>query len=91
MVLHAAVLRKRKSNGISGRVFGPNSSFFSNKCLPVVLDGKSLQEYPVCVGVPHCFIPCPSLSLLYINDLTDDVICNIAIYADDSTLCSKCD
>ena len=29
--------------------------------------------------------------LLYINDLPDDVICNIAIYADDSTLCSKYD
>ena len=26
-----------------------------------------------------------------INDLPDDVICNIAIYADDATLCSKCD
>ena len=29
--------------------------------------------------------------LLYINDLFDDVIFNIAIYADDTTLCSKCD
>ena len=28
---------------------------------------------------------------LYINDLPDDVICNIAIYADDTTLYSKCD
>ena len=29
--------------------------------------------------------------LIYINDLPDDVICNIAIYADDTTLYSKCD
>ena len=29
--------------------------------------------------------------LLYINDLPDDVICNIAIYADGTTLYSKCD
>ena len=27
--------------------------------------------------------------LLYINDLPDDVICNIAIYADDSILFSN--
>ena len=27
----------------------------------------------------------------YINDLPDDVICNIAIYANDTTLYSKCD
>ena len=32
-----------------------------------------------------------SLFLLYINDLPDDVIYNIAIYADDTTLYSKCD
>ena len=31
------------------------------------------------------------LFLLYINDLPDDVICDIAIYADDITLYSKCD
>ena len=32
-----------------------------------------------------------TLFLLYINDLPDDVICNTAIYADDSTLYSNCD
>ena len=30
------------------------------------------------------------LFLLYINDLPDDVICDIAIYANDTTLYSKC-
>ena len=29
--------------------------------------------------------------LLYINDLPDDVFCNIAIHADDTTLYFKCD
>ena len=32
----------------------------------------------------------PTLFLLYINDL-DDVICDIAVYADDTILYSKCD
>ena len=57
----------------------------------MVLDGKSSQEYPVKAGVPEDSILGPTLLLLYINDLPDDVICNIAIYADDTTLCSKCD
>ena len=38
------------------------------------------------------FLKAPFLALLlYINGLPDDVICNIAIYADDTTLYSKCD
>ena len=57
----------------------------------MVLDGESSQEYPVNAGVPQQSIPGPTLFLLYINDLPDDVIGNIAIYADDTTLYSKCD
>ena len=72
-------------------MFGHVSSFLSNRRLRVVLYGKSSQEYPVNVGVPQGFILGPTLFLLYINDLPDDVICDIAIYADDATLSSKCD
>ena len=57
----------------------------------MVLDGKSSQEYPVNAGVPQGSILGPTLFLLYINDLPDDIICNIAINADNTTLCSKCD
>ena len=56
----------------------------------MVLDGKSSQEYPVNSGVPRGSILDPTLFLLYINDLPDDVICNIAICADDTTLYTKC-
>ena len=31
------------------------------------------------------------LVILYINDLPDDVICNIAIFVEDTNLYSKCD
>ena len=57
----------------------------------MVLDGKSLQEYPVNAGVPQGFILGPTLFLIYIDYISDDVIFNIAIYADDTTRSSKCD
>ena len=90
-VWHAGLLHKLKSYGISGQTFGLISSFPSNRRLRVVLFGKSSQEYPVNAGVPQGSILGPTLCLLYINDLPDNVICNIAIYADDTTLYSKCD
>ena len=37
------------------------------------------------------FFKAPPLVLLNINDLPDDIICNIFVYADDTTLYSKCD
>ena len=52
-VWHAGLLHKIKSYWVSGQVFGFISSFLSNKQLRVVLDGKSLKEYPVNAGVPE--------------------------------------
>ena len=90
-IWHAGLLHKPKSYGISGQIFGLISSFLSNRQLWMVLDGKSSQEHPVNAGVPQGSILGPTLFLLYINDLPDDVICNIAICVDDTTVYSKCD
>ena len=57
----------------------------------MVLDGKFSQEYPVNAEVPQGSILGHTLFLLYINDLPDDVICDVAIYADHTTLYCNCD
>ena len=54
----------------------------------MVLDG---EEYPVNAGVSQGSIFGSTLFPPYINDLPDDVICDIAIYVDDTTLYCKCD
>ena len=90
-VCHIGLLQKRKSYGISGQIFGLISSFLRNRRFRVVLDGKSLQQWNSNAGVSQDSILGHTLFLLYINDLPVDVICDIAIYADDTTLYSKCD
>ena len=85
-VLHACLLHKIKFYGISGQIFGLFCSFLSNRWLHLCS-----QEYPVNAGVLQGSIIGTNLFLLYINDLLDDVICNIAVYADNTTLYSKCD
>ena len=55
----------------------------------MVLYGKFSQEYPVNDRVPQGPTLYPAFFLLYINYLPDSVICNIAIYADDTTVYYK--
>ena len=90
-VWYACLLHKHKSYGISVEIFCLISSFLSNRRVWVVLDGRSSQGYPVNAAVPQGSIHGTTVFLLYIyiNDLPD-VICDITIYADDTTFYSKC-
>ena len=91
------LLHKLKSYGVSGQIFGL-SSFLDNRRLRVDLNGKgseeylvSSEEYLVNAGVPQGSIVGLTLFLLYINDFPGDVMCDIAIYADDTFFYSKSD
>ena len=89
-VWRAGLLHKRKSYVILGQIFGLFLLFS-------VIDGfewfwmESLHKnIQLMLRVPQGSILGPKLFLLYINDLPDNVICDIAIYADNITVYSKC-
>ena len=85
-VWDAGLLQKLKCYGISGQLFALISSFLSNRWLQVVLDGKFSQEYPVNAGV----VKVPFLILHFLcYAVKAFLICNIAIYTDDTTLYSN--
>ena len=90
-VWYTDLLQKLNSYRSSGQIFGLISPFPSNRRLRVVLDGNSWQEYPVNAGVPQGSILGRTLPQRYINDDTDDFICDTAMYADGTTLYFKCD
>ena len=74
---NAALLHKVKSYGISGRVLALFHLF------PVKNGFRWFwmfsQGYPVNAKVLQGFILGPIFCLIHINDLPDDVICNIAV------------
>ena len=88
-VWHTGLLHKLISYGILGQIFGLISSFLSNRRFRVVLNGKSSQEYPVNAGVNQGSILGPTLFLLYINDLPDNV--SVILLSMLMILLSKCD
>ena len=55
------------------------------RSLKVVLDGQSSPLYNINAGVPQGSVLGPTLFLVFINDLPDEVLSRIGIYADDTT------
>ena len=85
-VWHTGLLHKLHSYGVSGRMLAIISAFLSNRKLKVVLEGQSSPTRSINSGVPQGSVLGPSLFLVYMNDLPDVILSQLAMYADDSTL-----
>ena len=83
-VWHVGFLHKLNAYGVVGPILSILESFLWEPSLKVVLDG---QSSPLCIanaGVPQGSVFGPTF-LIFINDLPDEVLSRIGIYAVDTT------
>ncbi len=85
-VWHKGLLYKLNKAGIKGKLFRWFGSYLSERSQRVLMKGQHSSWGHIEAGVPQGSVLGPLLFLIYINDLTDIVNCNIKLFADDTTL-----
>ena len=85
-VWHEDLVFKLEQNGISGKLLRLIKNFLSNKKQRVVLNGQCSSWMDVQAGVPQGSILGPLLFLIYINNLLDNLVSNLKLFADDTSL-----
>ena len=83
-VWHAGLLHRLKAYGVVGLILSNLESFLQDRSLKVDLDGQSSTLCITNAGVPQ-----RSVLLVFINDLLDEVLSRIGIYADGTALYSS--
>ena len=87
-VWHEGLIYKLKCSGVSGDLLLLIQNFLSDRQQRVVLNGKCSNWATVSAGVPQGSVLGPLLFLIYINDIVDNVHCDIKLFADDTSLFS---
>ena len=87
-VWHKGLIHRLKQNGISGKLLNLIIGFLSNRKQQVKLNGKYSSWTNVEVGIPEGSILGPLFFLIYINDLSDNLIINPELFANDTFLFS---
>ena len=88
-VWHEGLLLKLEAAGISGNLLLWFRSYLTNRKQRVVLPGAESDWTYIRAGVPQGSILGPLLFLLFINDIVDEIGCNIRLFADDTSLYIK--
>ena len=85
-VWHDGLIYKLKRCGVSGELLSLIQSFLKDRKQRTVLNGQSSSWGDISAGVPQGSILGPLFFLVYINDLTADLKCNVKLFADDTSL-----
>ena len=87
-VWHKGLLYKLNQNGISGNLLNTVTDFLNYRKQRVSLNGQFSSWTSIEAGVPQGSILGPLLFLIFINDLSDDLMSNVKLFADDTSLFS---
>ena len=85
-VWHEGLVYKLRRCGVSGKLLLLMRSFLSNRKQRTVLNGKTSGWGAIEAGVPQGSILGPLFFLIYINDVTDGLKCNVKLFADDTSI-----
>ena len=85
-VWHAGLLHKLEQHGISGDLLRWISSYLSNRTQSVVLNSVTSTAKSTSAGVPQGSVLGPLLFLIYVNDISENLLSLTRLFADDSSL-----
>ena len=85
-VWREGLLLKLKSNGISGHLLNLFSDFLEERYQRTVLNGESSDWKRIRARVPQGSVLGPLLFLIYINDLADNIMSDVKLFADDTSV-----
>ena len=85
-VWHKGLLYKLKQSGISGNLLDTITDFLNSRNQKLALNGQFSSWTSIEAGVPQGSILGPLLFLICINDLSDDLLTNVKLFAVDTSL-----
>ena len=85
-VWHVGLLHKLEQHGISGDLLRWISSYLSDRTQSVVLNSVTSTAKSTSAGVPQGSVLGPLLFLIYVNDISENLLSLTRLFADDSSL-----
>ena len=87
-VWHDGLLYKLECNGISGHLLLLLRNFLENRWQRAVLNGECSRWAPISAEVPRGSVLGPLFFLVYIDDIVENLNCDVKIFSDDTSLFS---